>query len=348
MTAKFRRQLARWLFLASIATALELSFAWPASALTADQLQALTNAVVEMCETPTRTGERFTVEGAASGGFIFRLAGGELEAKISRETWNGIRQIAETQPATQPARVQCATQIVAILAPMMQTAAPPGPAASADPGEILSRANTRLAANKAGDFDLDARLAGISDLRVLATRNVDLRIWQIAVDVLTNYIRTNLPDRKRFAPELGIEEDRGMYRAEDIHQALQALQELRQASKGELQIKLSGIDFDRVTLAYADLSGFDLSYSTFRRGALGPNLRDVNFSFATFENTAIWNADLSDSNFHKAQMAGIKLMNPELANTNIEEAFGLAQMQIFCRPIGLTSSQARAMPADRC
>ena len=91
-----------------------------ANALTNEQLQVLTAAVTEMCETPTLAGERFKIEGTASGGAVLRAVGANLEASLSKETWEGIEQIRETQPD----RLKCVTGVLAILAPAMEPTLP--------------------------------------------------------------------------------------------------------------------------------------------------------------------------------------------------------------------------------
>ena len=88
-------------------------------AMTEQQLLALTSAVKEMCETPTKLGEKFKIEGTASGGAIIKVISAKLEGAISKETWEGIEQIRETQPD----RLKCVTQVLGILTPSMQAAA---------------------------------------------------------------------------------------------------------------------------------------------------------------------------------------------------------------------------------
>jgi uncharacterized protein YjbI with pentapeptide repeats len=170
--------------------------------------------------------------------------------------------------------------------------------------------------------------------------------FDMAASLLAEYVRFNIDDRKRLGP--GIREDRGMYIPSDIIQALIALQELRKANDGKLIIRLWGLNFDRINLAYVDLEAFDMSFSIFRNAALGPKLRGVRFQFAVFDNTAIWNADLSGANFHKAAMKNAKFMTPELTNTNIQEAFGLEEMLLFCKPIGLSSEQQHLISHEKC
>jgi hypothetical protein len=221
-------------------------------------------------------------------------------------------------------------------------------AAKLDPIEVIENATPRLYARAdEGEFDLGERIAGIQQLRLLANRKVETRYREQAIGLLAAYVKQNLPERKRDAPALGITEDRGMFSSQDIGDALRALQELRMTDPARLAVDLTRGDFSRMDLAYLDLSGFSLRFADFSNGAIGPLLRDVDFSFAVFRNTAIWNADLSGSRFHKSQVAGIKLMNPIVTNTSLEEAFGLDQMGIFCNPRGLSELQQSRTPI-RC
>jgi hypothetical protein len=213
-----------------------------------------------------------------------------------------------------------------------------------NPVEVIEDATVRLYATKSEDaFDLGARIAGISNLRSLADNNVEIKYRRQAIELLTAYVKLNLPARKRNAPSLGIKEDRGMFIPQDISDALKALQDIRQTNPGSLVVDLSDSDFSRISIAYLDVSGFSFRFANFTDGALGPELRNVDFSFATFRNTAIWNADLSGSKLHKSELTGAKLMNPILNGTTLEEAFGLDQMAIFCNPTGLTELQKKSV-----
>lgn len=89
-------------------------------AISEQQLLALTSAVKEMCETPTKSGEKFKIEGTASGGAIIKAIGAKLEGTINKKTWEGIEQIIETQPD----RLKCVAQVSGILVPSMQTVEP--------------------------------------------------------------------------------------------------------------------------------------------------------------------------------------------------------------------------------
>ena len=93
-------------------------FSSSAKALDEDQLLSLTISIKDMCETPTESGKKFTIEGNADGGVIFKALGAKLEGKVSKETWEGIQQIKETQPD----RLKCVTSSLAILAPLMKQA----------------------------------------------------------------------------------------------------------------------------------------------------------------------------------------------------------------------------------
>ena len=93
-----------------------VGLAFPAYSMNEQQLLALTSAVKEMCETPTKSGEKFEIEGTASGGAIIKAIGASLEGTISKETWEGIEQIRETQAD----RLNCVTQVLGILAPSMK------------------------------------------------------------------------------------------------------------------------------------------------------------------------------------------------------------------------------------
>jgi hypothetical protein len=217
-----------------------------------------------------------------------------------------------------------------------------------DPIKVIEAATPLLyERDSGGEFVLGKRVAGIAQLRLLADRRVGIRYREQAIDQLTAYVKLNLPERKRIAPPLGITEDRGMFISQDIRDALEVLQELRQTDPARLAVDLQAGDFSHMNIGNLDLSGFDLRFADFTNGAMGPLLRDIDFSFARFQNTAIWNADLSGSRFHKSQLAGVKMMNPVLENTTIEEAFGLDQMGIFCNPEGLSDAQ-RSITPIRC
>jgi hypothetical protein len=97
-----------------------LTFIVPAQALEEGQPLALTSSVKEMCETPTKSGKKFVIEGNADGGVIFKALGAKLEGNISKTTWEGIEQIRETQPD----RLKCVTAVLVTLAPLMSPAKP--------------------------------------------------------------------------------------------------------------------------------------------------------------------------------------------------------------------------------
>ncbi len=89
-------------------------------ALDGEQLGVLTSAVTEMCETPTKTGEKFSVEGTAEGGVIVKLLKIGVEGKISKSEWKGIEQYRESQPD----RVECVVKLVSILIPTFEKPVP--------------------------------------------------------------------------------------------------------------------------------------------------------------------------------------------------------------------------------
>jgi len=89
-------------------------------ALDGEQLGMLTSAVTEMCETPTKTGEKFSVEGTAEGGAILKLLKIGIEGKISKSEWNGIEQYREGLPD----RVECVVKLVSILTPTFEKSSP--------------------------------------------------------------------------------------------------------------------------------------------------------------------------------------------------------------------------------
>ena len=95
----------------------------PLLALDAEQLGMLTSAVTEMCETPTKTGKRFSVEGTAEGGAILKLLNVGIEGKVSKSDWEGIEQYRETQPD----RVECVVKLVSILIPTFEKPIPEKP-----------------------------------------------------------------------------------------------------------------------------------------------------------------------------------------------------------------------------
>ena len=91
-------------------------------ALDTTELVLLTDAVTEMCETPTKTGKKFKIEGTADGGAVIRAIGAKLKGTISKEEWDGIEMIRETQKE----RLKCVREVLGILAPLMKktTASP--------------------------------------------------------------------------------------------------------------------------------------------------------------------------------------------------------------------------------
>lgn len=85
-------------------------------ALDGEQLDSLKSAVKEMCETPTQSGERFSVEGKAAGNVLIKLIGIGLEGEISKSEWDGIEQYRETQAN----RLECVVSLTTLLLPNLK------------------------------------------------------------------------------------------------------------------------------------------------------------------------------------------------------------------------------------
>lgn len=189
---------------------------------------------------------------------------------------------------------------------------------------IISKAGLQLGAKKNNEIDLHTRLVAIASLKLLSTIKPPLEYYEAAVDLLEIYIRLNLATRKTMKGEekIGVKFnlDRECWRAEDIDAAIVALQEIRTASKGKVQVKLKFLDFSFIDLDHRSLEGFDLSFSKFRNAAMGKNLRHTIFDFADLYYVALWNTDMSYASFHKTKLTKARFVNVNLTGTNIEEA----------------------------
>lgn len=184
--------------------------------------------------------------------------------------------------------------------------------------KIITEAGLQLGAKKDKEIDLDTRLAGITTLRLLASLKAPIEYSEASKVLLETYVRLNLIARKN--DSFGVEKDRGITRPLDIVAAIDALQHIRKATGGNISVNLSRLDFTRMDLSYVDLEGFNLSFSKFNYARLGPKLSHTNFDFANLSYAAIWNADMSFASFHKTILLKSRLLNVDLAGTNIEEA----------------------------
>ena len=189
---------------------------------------------------------------------------------------------------------------------------------------IISKAGMQLGAKNNNEIDLHTRLVAIASLKLLSTIKPPLEYYEAAADLLEIYIRLNLATRKTMKGEekIGVKFnlDRECWRAEDIDAAIIALQKIRTASKGKVQVKLKFLDFSFIDLDHRSLEGFDLSFSKFRNAAMGKNLRHTIFDFADLYNVALWNTDMSNASFHKTKLTRARFVNVNLTGTNIEEA----------------------------
>jgi hypothetical protein len=86
----------------------------PARALDANDLQALTASVHDMCVQPDRKGSYMKIDGDLSGGATLTVVGVKAEGKITKEDWDGINQRLD-QYKTDPRA--CAVSIIGVLLP---------------------------------------------------------------------------------------------------------------------------------------------------------------------------------------------------------------------------------------
>lgn len=195
-----------------------------------------------------------------------------------------------------------------------------------------------------GAYDLASRVAGITQLAVLAQATdppPPRYFYTAAIGLLTEYVRQNAPQRRIDAsepepPEIsgpikgwpGITADiRGeeppRYRAIDIVWALGALQEIRlagEATTGQtLHVPLTKIDFRSLALddyPGLDLSRFDFTHSDFSDAFLTRcKCRGAIFHHANLSRVATWNADFRAADFRKANLLGSKWSNVDLTGS---------------------------------
>lgn len=184
---------------------------------------------------------------------------------------------------------------------------------------LISKAIRDLEATRNNSYDLATRLSAIRSLQMTGKSTTDTEIKKMITSELQRYIKNNLAKRK--SKGMGIQEDRGTFRADDIIASIEALQTIRRSSGNRIKIDLSNLNFNHVNLVNLDLEGVNFAYSTFRHAFLsGSNMKDTTFNFADLSHAAIWNADMSNAKFHKAVLQGAKFANVQLSGSNIEEA----------------------------
>jgi Pentapeptide repeats (8 copies) len=344
-------------FLASFMIVFLLSSpAAPASSLSSQKeaLDIIDEFAERLCEADIRTqgsGEKLELSGEARAelnNLLKKLAnvGVRVSGKSETSTYEGLLQ-KDLAVVLQSAR-KCKLEVFRELKDKLLQETPPstslGTTRSGQSGlsQVVAEAIKGLGATKGEDLDLQTRLAAIATLRLEALNNPPHDYFPQAVDLLVTYVRTNIGDRKRPGP--GIKRDKQIptYLAEDIIAAMKALQVIRTASGGTVEVKLTSIDFDNVSLAPSDgldLSYFDFSHSSFKNAFLSNcKCHKTNFSFGEFYNTATWNADFSGVNFHKANLWGAKFANVTFEGSNIEEARD-HRIGYFADIRGLTSYQ---------
>ena len=211
--------------------------------------------------------------------------------------------------------------------------------------EIISIATQKLYRRLDGKPDIAERMLALRVLKSRAeeTPSPTVTYLEQVVEVLTNYIRYNIDERRGPGPE--VYEDRGTFRPEDIVLALKVLQIAREKAKGiysqSIKVDLHDIDFRNINLTGLNLREFDFSYSDFEHAFLsGCICQRAVFRFAQFRAAAIWNANFENVDFHKADLAGSKRANVDLAGSNVEEALNHDKIALFAKPKGLTPSQA--------
>ncbi len=183
----------------------------------------------------------------------------------------------------------------------------------------ISKAIKELGATNGNSYDLGARLSAIRSLQTIGITAPETDIKKMITSEIQRYIRSNIMDRKSKGE--GIQEDRGTYRADDIVASLEALQAIRRSSGNMIKIDLSRINFDRVNLVKFDLEGFYFAFSRFQYAFLsGSKMKGADFSLGDLSYAAIWNADMSNANFHKVSLQGTKFANVQLGGSNIEQA----------------------------
>lgn len=200
-----------------------------------------------------------------------------------------------------------------------QTDTPADTNVVADSTVLISKAIRDLEATRNNSYDLTTRLSAIRSLQMIGKSTPDTEIKKMIKNELQRYIKSNLAQRK--SKGMGIQEDRGTFRADDIVASIEALQTIRRSSGNRIKIDLSNLNFDRVNLVNLDLEGVYFAYSTFRHAFLsGSNMKDGTFNFADLSHAAIWNANMTNAKFYKAILRGTKFANVQLSGSNIEEA----------------------------
>jgi uncharacterized protein YjbI with pentapeptide repeats len=313
-------------------------------ALTTEQLKAVQESVLEMCRGGSLQGEQASVvvKGAGEAKVVLLKKLAELglkgEVAFSETEWDGIKPLLP-ETLQHEIHVKC----VITLTPMILEKLEEKGGQPSSQGHHLSidKALRDLGSTKGNTYDLRSRMAALRTLQTIGIETSEIDIKRMIMNELQTYIKANVRDRKTSGE--GIEEDRGTFRADDIVAAIEALQAIRRASGGRLDVDLTNINFDRVNLVKLDLESFNFAFSSFQHAFLsGSNMKNALFNFANLSYAAIWNADMSGANFHKAILRGTKFANVQLAGSNIEQAAD-RQVALFGAR-GLTKDQIARFP----